>query len=56
MLTVPFVLYGLLHYLFRLHQRGGGGDPAREMFSDPHLIIAVLGWLMTVLAVLGGWL
>ena len=56
MLTVPFVLYGLLRYLFRLHRRGGGGDPARELLADPHLIIAVLGWLVTVLAVLGGWL
>ena len=53
-LTVPFVLYGLLHYLFRLQRRGGGGDPARELLSDPHLIAAVAGWLATVLAVLAG--
>ncbi len=56
MLTVPFVLYGLLRYLFCLHRRGGGGDPARELATDPHLIIAVAGWLLTVLAVLGAWL
>jgi 4-hydroxybenzoate polyprenyltransferase len=56
MLTVPFVLYGLLRYLFRLHRTGGGGDPARELLTDPHLIIAVSGWLAAVTAVLGGWL
>jgi 4-hydroxybenzoate polyprenyltransferase len=56
MLTVPFVLYGLLRYLFCLHRRGGGGDPARELLTDPQLIMAVSGWLITALAVLGGWL
>lgn len=54
MLSVPFVLYGLLRYMFRLYQRGGGGDPSRELLSDPHMIAAVLGWLATVLAVLSG--
>lgn len=54
MLTVPFVLYGLLRYLFRLHRRGGGGDPAHELATDPHLMAAVIGWLFTVLAVLAG--
>ena len=56
MLTVPFVLYGLLYYLFRLHRQGGGGDPARELMTDPHLIASVAGWLATVLAVLTGHL
>lgn len=54
MLTVPFVLYGLLRYLFRLHRHGAGGDPARELVTDPHLMAAVFGWLVTVLAVLSG--
>jgi 4-hydroxybenzoate polyprenyltransferase len=52
MLTVPFVLYGMLRYLYRLHRRGGGGDPARELFADGHLLAVVAGWLATVLAVL----
>lgn len=52
MLTVPFVLYGMLRYLYRLHRRGGGGDPAREIFRDGHLLAALFGWLATVLAVL----
>ncbi len=55
-LTVPFVLYGLLHYLFSLHRRGGGGDPARELLRNPHLFAAVVGWLATTVAVLRGWL
>ncbi|TRZ98754.1 MAG: decaprenyl-phosphate phosphoribosyltransferase [Rhodocyclaceae bacterium] len=52
--TVPFVLYGMLRYLWRLHTRGGGGDPAQELLTDPHLLAATIGWLLLVLAVLGG--
>ena len=52
MATVPFVLYGILRYLYRLHRHGGGGDPARELFADRHLLAAFFGWLATVLAVL----
>lgn len=47
--TVPFVLYGMFRYLFLLHKRGGGGDPASELVRDPHLIAALLGWLGTTL-------
>jgi 4-hydroxybenzoate polyprenyltransferase len=56
MASVPFVLYGLLRYLFLLHRRDGGGDPARELLTDRHLQIAFLGWLVTVVAVLSHWL
>ena len=52
MLTVPFVLYGILRYLYRLHHRSGGADAARELFADRHLFLAVTGWLATVLAVM----
>ncbi len=47
--TVPFVLYGMFRYLFLLHKRGGGGDPASELVRDPHLIAALVGWLGTTL-------
>ena len=47
--TVPFVLYGMFRYLFLLHKRGGGGDPALELMHDPHLLGAFLGWLALTL-------
>lgn len=50
--TVPFVLYGMLRYLWRLHRHGGGGDPAQELLTDPHLLAASLGWLALVLFLL----
>jgi 4-hydroxybenzoate polyprenyltransferase len=52
--TVPFVLYGVLRYLWRLHRQGGGGDPAQELLTDPHLLAATAGWLLLVVLLLGG--
>ncbi|MCF8150819.1 MAG: decaprenyl-phosphate phosphoribosyltransferase [Sulfuritalea sp.] len=52
--TVPFVLYGMLRYLWRLHRQGGGGDPVQELLTDPHLLLATIGWLVLVIALLGG--
>lgn len=47
-LTVPCVAYGLLRYLYRLHRAGGGGDPAREFLTDPHLLGVFALWLLLV--------
>lgn len=47
--TLPFVLYGMFRYLFRLHRHGGGGDPARDLITDPHLLAAMAGWLAVTL-------
>jgi 4-hydroxybenzoate polyprenyltransferase len=52
--TLPFVLYGMFRYLYLLHRRGGGGDPAQELLSDPHLIIVSVGWLSLVFLLLAG--
>lgn len=54
--TVPLVIYGMFRYLFLLHRRGGGGDPARQIMTDPHLIVAAAGWLLLVMIILKGWL
>ncbi len=47
--TLPWVLLGTFRYLFRLHFRGGGGDPAEEVLRDPLLAVASAGWIATVL-------
>jgi len=51
--TVPFVIYGMFRYLFLLHRRGGGGDPASALLQDVHLLGAFGGWLLTVVVLLG---
>ncbi len=43
--TLPFVLYGIFRYLYALHHRGAGADPAREVLHDPHLMASLAGWL-----------
>ena len=53
-LTLPFVLYGMLRYLWRLHRCRGGGDPAQELLTVPHLMLATLGWMGMVMAILAG--
>ncbi len=45
-LTLPFVIYGLFRYLFALYRNGAGADPARDLLHDPHLIGALVGWLL----------
>jgi 4-hydroxybenzoate polyprenyltransferase len=51
--TLPWVLLGSFRYLYRLHYRGGGGDPAQEMLRDPLLAAAALGWVATVAWLIG---
>ncbi|MBL7178269.1 MAG: decaprenyl-phosphate phosphoribosyltransferase [Desulfobacteraceae bacterium] len=42
--TFPFVLYGILRYLYLIHKRGRGGAPEKVIFSDSPLLISVLLW------------
>lgn len=51
--TLPWVLLGTLRYLYRLRSRGGGGDPAEELLRDPWLAVSALGWVATVLWLIG---
>lgn len=50
--TVPFVVYGMFRYLYRLHRHAGGGDPAVDLLTDRHLAAAALGWLVAVVWIL----
>ncbi len=54
--TVPLVIYGMYRYLFLLHHRGEGGDQARILLRDPHLLVTGGGWFLLVLAILQRWL
>ncbi|MCU1264981.1 MAG: Prenyltransferase [Acidobacteria bacterium] len=47
--TVPFVIYGIFRYIYSLHRQSAGGDPALQIFSDPHLLLAIVGWLLVTL-------
>ncbi len=51
--TLPFVIYGVMRYIFRLHRHQRGEDPVRELFTDPHIIITVLAWALAVMWLIG---
>ena len=51
-LTVPFVLFGIFRYLYLVHQREEGGNPARLLFSDPVLLAVVLMWAASVVVII----
>lgn len=42
--TVPLVMYAMFRYLYILHGRGQGEDPATDLFRDPHILAAALLW------------
>lgn len=50
--TVPFVIYGIFRYLFLLHRRTGGGDPAATLLRDGHLLGAFVAWCTAVVSLL----
>src|SRR5262249_23556739 len=47
--TAPFVIYGIFRYIYSLHRQGVGGDPSIQIFRDPHLMAAIVGWLIATL-------
>jgi 4-hydroxybenzoate polyprenyltransferase len=51
-LTVPFVAFGILRYLYLIAERNEGGDPARLLLSDTPLLISVALWLLADIALL----
>ncbi len=52
--TVPFVVYGILRYLYLLHRRGAGGAPERVLLQDRPTLINLALYLATVTWVLFG--
>ena len=51
-LTVPFVAFGILRYLYLIDERDEGGDPARALMRDRPLMLAVALWILTDIALL----
>lgn len=51
-LTVPFVVLGVLRYLYLLSEHDEGGDPTRLLFKDRTLLLAVVLWVATDIALL----
>ncbi|NTU70935.1 MAG: decaprenyl-phosphate phosphoribosyltransferase [Coriobacteriia bacterium] len=52
MLTIPFVIYGVLRYQYLVLSKDGGGRPEEILLSDGPIIIDVALWVTASVAVL----
>jgi len=50
--TVPFVFYGIFRYLFLIHKKEKGGDPAEIMIQDKPLLINLFLWIISVIIII----
>jgi 4-hydroxybenzoate polyprenyltransferase len=46
MLTIPFVVYAIMRYLFLVHRRDGGGSPEQVLLTDGPLLGCIALWGM----------
>ena len=51
-LTVPYVAFGILRYLYLVDQQNEGGDPARLLLKDSPLLICMILWIVTEIVLL----
>lgn len=52
MITIPFVVYGIMRYLQLIYEKNEGESPERVLLSDKPLIITVLAWGVMVIGLL----
>ncbi len=52
MLTVPFVIYGVLRYQYLVFQKGKGGRPEEILLRDKPTLINTALWMLTVIWVI----
>jgi 4-hydroxybenzoate polyprenyltransferase len=46
--TIPFVLYGILRYLYLVYRKDEGGSPERALLADRPLLADVALWIVIV--------
>jgi 4-hydroxybenzoate polyprenyltransferase len=44
-----FVVYGIYRYIFLLHRHQKGGDTAKDILTDHHLLITISGYIIFIL-------
>lgn len=52
MFTIPFVLYAVFRYLYLVYRKGEGGSPEEALFADRPLLVCILLWALTSIAIL----
>ena len=52
MLTIPFVIYGVLRYQYLVLSKEGGGRPEEVLLGDGPILIDIVLWMLSAVAVL----
>ena len=52
MITIPFVVYGIMRYLQLIYEKNEGESPERILLSDKPLMITGVSWAVMVIGVL----
>lgn len=52
MITIPFVVYGIMRYLQLIYEKGEGESPEKILLQDKPLMFTVLTWITFVVGVL----
>lgn len=55
MLTIPFVAYGIFRYFYLIHSKNAGGNPEDILIRDIPIILTIVLWIGTTVAVLWGY-
>ncbi len=50
--TLPFVVYGILRYLYLVHQKEEGGNPTEVLLNDRPILVTVALWAATVVTLI----
>ncbi len=53
-ITVPFVIYGISRYLWLTFTQNEGGEPADLILKDRHILLAIVGFILASVFILGG--
>jgi hypothetical protein len=52
MLTIPFVIYGVLRYQLLVLSKEGGGKPEDVLLGDRPILVCVGLWILSAVAAL----
>lgn len=52
MTTIPFVLYGVMRYLYVIYEKKEGESPERVLLTDTPLLATVISWLIVVIFII----
>lgn len=52
LITIPFVVYAVMRYLYLMHVEGKGGAPDEVLLEDWPFLVSIVLWGLTVLGIL----